>query len=133
MKEFVSLRVAHVINTIYLENNYTKIKFEIGKAYYEFGFNNDPNSLKLSLLQIHDDYKNKGFAKYMIMKIIEYWKDMSLNKIYVLASPFGPSKEKLNLEQLIRFYTELGFKESEIQNHNTNLNREMYYQYPKSF
>lgn len=134
MKEFVSLHVVYSTNTIYLIHNYLSIPNKaIGQVFFELGYNNKANDIKLTLLKIDEPFQSIGLGNYFILKIIEYFKDVSLDKIHVLAAPFGSSKKQLNMKLLIEFYKKLGFKESEIQNHNTNLNREMYYQYPKSF
>ena len=100
----------------------------IGRVYYDLEYENNDKFIKLNLLKINEEYKRLGFAKILIQHVIEYFKILNYERIFVLAQPYGSnSKLKLNQNKLILWYQNLGFIESEEEFQNNIDNHILHY------
>ena len=61
----------------------------------------------IELLKIHPSYQGKGLGKKLVNQIIEKAKELDCKYMFVRAEPFPDSR--MDLEELIEWYTQFGF------------------------
>ena len=88
---------------------------KIGWIYYNFDWDDNPKYIELNLIKISEEYKQKGFGKFLITNFIEYFKNTNqYERIYLLAEPFGnKSRLRLQVDDLLKWYELFGFKKDE--------------------
>lgn len=67
----------------------------------------DKDMMCIELLKIHPSYQGKGLGKKLVKSIIEKAKELNCKSIFVRAEPFPDSR--MDLEELIEWYTQFGF------------------------
>ncbi|WP_195478136.1 GNAT family N-acetyltransferase [Enterococcus faecalis] len=81
----------------------------IGKL--ELGVLGNENAVKISKLGVTKDYRNQGYATYMMNKAIHWGKTQNFSHISLTARTTSISfSNELNQNQLIKFYNKLGFE-----------------------
>jgi GNAT superfamily N-acetyltransferase len=76
----------------------------------------DNEIVKISHLQVEDEYKKLGIGSELIKRGIELMKKQGYNQFYLNASPMG--FKGLDTNNLVTFYKKFGFKELLNQGHN---------------
>ncbi len=123
---------------VYKGKKIAKLSIDVVNCAYDYDFNdvidedeyNDiftsDELVKISYLEVDDEYKNKGIAKSLLQYGMDEMKKLGYNEYYLNASPMGFGG--LYLDDLIGFYERFGFK---VLKHQGN-NAMMYYISDKS-
>lgn len=61
----------------------------------------------IELLKIHPSYQGRGLGKKLLNSIIDKAKEINCKSVFVRAEPFPDSR--MDLEELIEWYTQFGF------------------------
>ncbi len=107
------------IGTLSMDILFDAYSYEFEDVFDEDMFNElYPNNeiVKISYIQIIDEYKNLGIGSELMKRGLELMKKNGYNQFYLNASPMG--FEGLGTTDLVNFYKKFGFRELLNQGHN---------------